>query len=67
MTHYQSVFNGSKMVYRKVVPQNGGKSGKSGGTVVPQETIEVKPAPKEDVKARRLRVGADLIKMLSQG
>lgn len=74
MTHYQSVFNGAKMVYRKIVPQNGGKSGKTGGNsgnsgnsgnpVAVEPVPQAQVAPKEDVKARRGRVGADLLKLL---
>jgi hypothetical protein len=72
MTHYQTVFNGARMVHRKVQP-------KKGGTVAtppvaappqPQDAAPAIAAPptQQDTEAKkksvRMRVGADLLRLL---
>jgi hypothetical protein len=65
MTHvqYQTVFNGTRMVYRKVQP-------KRGGSVAPVVVEQTAPAPiampvaRVDKKTLRSRIAADLFKVL---
>jgi hypothetical protein len=62
--HYQTVFNGTRMVYRKVQPKRGG----SVAPVVVEQTapapIAMPVAPKVDKKTLRSRIAADLFKVL---
>ena len=69
MTHYQTVFNGARMVYRKVVPKKGGAAAPP-PTPAPevQAPVVAAPMPRADTEAQkkqnRMKGGIELIRLL---